>query len=99
MVITDEIIKRFKDCIGTTIIFCTNPEQAELLGKLYNGNAFKHLPGVIKSKDIEVQFTDKNYSYQDGYNFTYFKSRSDWKNWKTITFNELMGMSNTYELW
>jgi hypothetical protein len=97
MVITEEIKKRFQDCIGTTIIFCTSIEQAKILGKLYNGTAFQNLN--ILSKDIELRFNKNDwYSYQDGYNFTYFKSRNEW-NWKTITFNQLMNGTNVYELW
>jgi hypothetical protein len=98
MVITEEIKKRFQDCIETTIIFCTSTEQVKILGNLYNGTAFQNLN--ILSKDIELQFSnDHLYSYQDGYNFTYFKSRNEWKNWKTITFNQLMNVTNVYELW
>jgi len=98
MVITEEIKKRFQECIGTTIIFCTNNEQAKIIGQLFNGRAFQTLD--IPSNDIELQFTHSDeYSYQDDHDFTYFKSHNKWKDWKTITFDELMGVDRRYELW
>jgi len=96
MVETEEIKKRFKKCIDTTIIFCTNAEQVKFLGKLY-GNTFENFDHV--SSDIEVYFAkDNNYGWQDGYNFNYLKTHG-WGNWKTITFNELINYKKIYELW
>ena len=96
MVETEEIKKRFNECIDTTIIFCTNVKQVKFLGKMYDGSAFKNL--CTHNSDIEIYFTKNNHcGWQDGYNFTYFKTRKS--NWKSITFNELMNCKKTYELW
>lgn len=96
MVETKEIKEKFKKCIDTTIIFCTNVKQVKFLGKMYDGKSFQTL--CTNNSDIEIYFT-KNYGcgWQDGYNFTYFKKHRP--NWKSITFDELINYKKIYELW
>jgi hypothetical protein len=96
MVETEEIKKRFKECIGNTVIFCTSVEQLKFLGKMYNGRAFKNLS--CNSIDIEVNFDRDDYNWQDSYNFKYFKNKYSSK-FKSITFNELMKITNCIEIW
>jgi hypothetical protein len=110
MVITENIKRKFEECIGNTIIFCTELNQLYILGQVYEEitgiSAFKGFKEDTNTftlqTDIECYFNKTNYGWQDGYNYKYFLNETSYNNNnfnKTITFNEIMNVEKSYELW